>query len=153
MPRATPTLLPVCDLYQWCPRQGSEDPAEETVTQARRKVGETLLRSLRICQCANEHCHRRSHPSLSPRISHSDEQNVHSPCSAVRGQSRSRTFPTLGPAKQHCPLLHTRQAPTPTSPRRHCHCLRSKTRNLFEPPQAQTGTSPRDVSTPYCPLN
>ena len=63
-------------------------------------------------------------------------------------------FPSLGPDKQHCPLPHTCQAPTLTSPRRHCQCLRSKTRNLFEPPQAQTGTRPRAImclllATPY----
>ena len=32
-------------------RQGNEDLAEETITPARRKVGETLLRSLWICHC------------------------------------------------------------------------------------------------------
>ena len=37
MPRATPTLLLVCDLHRWSPRQGNEDLAEETITQARQK--------------------------------------------------------------------------------------------------------------------
>jgi hypothetical protein len=86
----------------WCQpmvsqAKGSDDLAEETITPARREVGETLLRSSWICQCPHEHCHCQSqHPPLSPRISHPDEQNVQSP-SAVGGQSRSWAIPTLRP--------------------------------------------------------
>jgi len=48
-------------------RQGSEDLAEETVTPARREVGETPLQSSRVCQRPRERCHCQSHPPLSPR--------------------------------------------------------------------------------------
>jgi hypothetical protein len=46
-----------------------------------------------VSMLVHEHSHRQSHPSLSPWISHSDEQNVQ-PTPAVGGQSRHRPLPT-----------------------------------------------------------
>ena len=55
------------------------------------------------------------------------------PYAAVGGQSRSRTFPTLRPAKQYCPphtLASNLLRPTQDAI---AHCLESRTRNLCEP--------------------
>jgi hypothetical protein len=54
--------------------QRSHNSAEATFHLASQEVGDTL-RSVWTCQCLNEHCHRQSHPSLSPWMSYSDDQN------------------------------------------------------------------------------
>ena len=50
LPRATLTLLPIPGFNRWSPHQRSKDLAEEIIYPACRETGETLLRSLRICQ-------------------------------------------------------------------------------------------------------
>jgi hypothetical protein len=93
--------------HGWSPWERSQDPVEEIIRHDCREVGETLLRSLRLCQFPHECPHCQSYPSLHPWISHSDEQQEQPP-PAVGGQrSRHRPLPTvLQPTYLTLPPLH-----------------------------------------------